>query len=119
MKFCAIVMVLLFAALPLVAADPSGKWSGSVATANGELPVAFSLKADGEKLTGTMSGPDGSEFPIAEGKIDRNNITFSVTLEFNGNSFSLTYKGVVGDDQIAFTSDFNGQSFQFVVKRAK
>ena len=117
---CFVVMLAFFAvAIPAVAADVSGNWKGSVSTANGDLPIAFTLKADGEKLTGTMSGPDGAPVAIEEGKIDGNNISFSVTLAFNGNSFSLSYKGVVSDDQIAFTSSFNGNNFTFTVKRAQ
>src|SRR4051812_46219498 len=118
MKIIATCLVVLFLAMPAMAADFSGKWTGSVATQGGELPVSFSFKTEGDKTSGTMAGPDGSDSPLEALKVDGNNISFNVTLNFNGNSFTLSYKGVLADNQIKFSSDFNGQSFEFVVKKA-
>ncbi len=41
--------------------DVDGKWAGSLSTPGGDNPVTFTFKADGAKLTGTTSGPDGAE----------------------------------------------------------
>ena len=119
MKIATITFVFLLIASPLIASADGvdGKWSGAVATPNGDLPVGFDFKADGATLTGSMIGPDGSPAPIANGKIDGNNLTFTVDLNFNGNTFSLSYKGVLDGAQIKMSSEFQGQVFEFVVKK--
>src|SRR5579872_5714354 len=107
MKIVRIAFAFLMVALPLIAsvAGVDGKWNGAVATPNGDLPVGFVFKADGSALTGSMIGPDGSPAPIANGKIEGNNLTFSVDLNFNGNVFSLSYKGVLDGEQIKMSSE--------------
>ena len=40
---------------------------------NGPMTTTFTFKADGDKLTGTVSGRNG-EAPIEDGKIDGNNV---------------------------------------------
>jgi hypothetical protein len=119
MRIATTTFVFLLIALPLIAAvdGVDGKWSGAVATPNGDLPIGFDFKADGANLTGSMIGPDGSPSPIANGKIDGNNLTFTVDLNFNGNTFSLSYKGVLDGEQIKISSEFQGQVFEFVVKK--
>lgn len=121
MKNAGTILLVMLIALPLLAAvdGVDGKWSGAVATPNGDLPVGFDFKADGPTLTGSMIGPDGSPAPIANGKIDGNNLTFSVDLNFNGNTLSLSYKGVLDGEQIKMTSEFQGQIFEFVVKKVQ
>ena len=101
-----------------VFADPvDGKWSGSVSTPGGDFPVAFTFKADGAMLNGTMAGMDGMDIKISDGKINGANISFSVTLDFGGMPFKLDYKGVVSGDQIKFSGDAGGMPFEFVVKK--
>jgi hypothetical protein len=107
-------------AMTASAADVSGKWVGQMPTRNGDTrETTFNLKADGDKLTGTMSGPQG-EIGIKDGMISGNNISFKVALEFNGNSFVLVFKGAVSGDQIKFTRGREGaeQTQEFTAKRA-
>jgi hypothetical protein len=119
MKTIATMLAVLLIALPAIAAPVDGNWSGSVSTPNGDLPVGFSFKAEDDVLKGSMTAPDGTSTPISDGKIDGNVLTFNVDLNFNGNVFSLAYKGVLEGEQIKFTSDFQGQVFEFVVKKVK
>src|SRR5579864_1126110 len=87
--------IVALLAMTASAADVSGKWTAQVPGRNGQTrETTFSLKADGDKLTGTMSGPQG-EIGIKDGMISGDNISFKVALEFNGNSFVLLFKGVV------------------------
>jgi hypothetical protein len=104
-------------AVRVFAADVDGKWSGTVDTPGGQFPVNFTFKADGAMLAGSLAGPDGSEIPVKDGKIDGNNISFSITLDFGGMPFELSYKGVVSPEQIQFSGDAGGMPFEFVVKR--
>ena len=62
-----ILVMALLAASVLMAADPTGVWTGDQPGPNGNTySITFKLKADGGKLTGTMSG-DQFEQPIQNG----------------------------------------------------
>jgi hypothetical protein len=121
MKLFAVLVMLFVLAVPVVAADIDGKWSGSVVTAGGEIPVTFTFKADGEKLTGTTMNFDGSEIKISDGKIDAagKNITFKLTLDLGGMPFVLNYKGVVSAAEIKMASEGEGipMPIEFVLKK--
>jgi hypothetical protein len=72
-------------------------------------------------LTGTVSGRQG-DMPIADGKIDGDQISFTQTLDFNGNTVKLIYKGTVSGDQITLTRQREGddrQPQEFIAKRAQ
>jgi hypothetical protein len=119
--FLAVCSVLAFAALAW-AADVSGKWVAQVPGRDGQTrETTFNFKAEGDKLTGTMSGRQG-DVQIADGKIEGDKVSFAVTLSFNGNEVKLLYKGQVSGDEIKFTrtregGDQPGQ--EFTAKRAK
>jgi hypothetical protein len=115
MKLLAIALLLVSAA---VAAEVDGKWAGTMSTPNGDLPVSFTFKADGAKLDGSTLGPDGKDVKIDNGKVDGSNISFSVTIDFQGMPITLNYKGAVASDQIKFMIDIFGMPFDLVVKRA-
>jgi len=118
MKFYGALAGLLLLAVSAFAADVDGKWEGTMATPMGDIPIGFTLKADGAKLTGTTTGPDG-DIAIKDGKIDGANISFTVTFDFGGMPFTLAYKGVVSADSIKFNGDAGGMPFEVVVKKAK
>ena len=102
------------------AADVSGKWTAAMPGRNGQTrDVTYNFKADGDKLSGTMSFAQG-EIKIQEGKISGDNISFKVPVEFNGNAFVLVFKGTVSGDQIKFTRTREGgdQTQEFTAKRA-
>jgi hypothetical protein len=100
------------------AADVDGKWTGTMSTPMGDVPVAFTFQANGATLNGSTTGPDGMEIKIADGKVDGSNISFSITFDFGGMPFKLDYKGVVAKDQIKFTIDVAGMPLDLVVKKA-
>jgi len=118
MKFFAPVAALMLLTVSAFAADVDGKWTGNVSTPNGDIPVSFNFKADGAMLSGSMSGPDGGDIAIKDGKIDGANISFWLNIDFGGNSLKLTYTGVVAADQIKISGDADGMPFELVVKKA-
>lgn len=96
------------AAITLWAADVTGKWTAEVPGRGGNLmTVTMNLKADGSKLTGTVSGR-GGETEITDGKVDGNDISFSVVREMGGNKMTNTYKGKLDGDTIHFSSKMEG-----------
>jgi len=110
---------LLLVAVPARAADVDGKWTGSLDTPMGAVNVGFNFKADGAMLSGTTTGPDGSEIAIKNGKIEGDKISFLVSIDFGGMSLDLNYTGVVKKDTVELTLDVMGMPFNLVVKKAQ
>ena len=116
---------LLFFALGSVtalAADFNGKWTADVPGRNGNTQtLTFDFHVDGTTLTGTVTTPRGS-IDISNGKVDGDNISFDQVMNFNGNSFTISYKGTADGDTIKFTRTFGGGGDrppqEFVAKRA-
>jgi hypothetical protein len=113
------VATLLLFAVVLCAADASGKWSAQVPGRSGQMrDVTFVLKASGSSLTGTMSGRNG-DVPISDGKVSGDDISFSVTQDFGGNSVTQKYSGKLAGNEIKFKREGGqGQPIEFVAKRA-
>ncbi|HEY2384287.1 MAG TPA: hypothetical protein VGK48_24190 [Terriglobia bacterium] len=118
-KIIASVLIALVLGVTAYAADVDGAWTGSVQSPQGEFPISFTFKADGAMLTGSTSGFDGMPVPIKDGKIDGNNITFTVTFDFGGMPFMISYKGAVSPDQLKMSGDAAGMPFEFTLKKAK
>jgi hypothetical protein len=112
-------LVLLVMCVTAYAADVDGTWTGTVQGPMGDFPVSFTFKADGTKLTGSTLGFDGMPVPIEDGRIDGNTITFTVTFDFGGMPFMLSYKGVVSPEQIKMSGDAFGMPFEFELKKPK
>src|SRR5204862_6636711 len=108
MKVIASLLILLIAAVTVYAADVDGTWTGTLSGPQGDVPLSFTFKAEGAKLTGSTAGFDGGTVPIQDGKIDGNTITFNVTFDFGGMPFMISYKGVVSADQIKVAGDAAG-----------
>ena len=102
-----ILVTALAGAVLLLAADPSGTWTGDQPGPNGNTyAITFKLKADGAKLTGTMGG-EQFEQPIQNGEIHGDDISFSVHLDF-GDGIDLKYTGKVATDKIDFKVQRSG-----------
>ena len=83
----------------------TGTWKSSFTNQNGRtMESTFKLKADGEKLTGTVSGRN-NDTAIEEGKIKGDEVAFQVTREFNGNKMVIKYSGKLSDDTITGKSE--------------
>ncbi len=98
-------LVLLACALAFVAlaADATGKWTFETQGRRGPQSATLTLKASGAELTGSLEGGRGGPVEISNGKVDGDNISFEVTREFNGNSFTTKYTGKVSGDTIELT----------------
>jgi hypothetical protein len=122
MKVRNLVFGMLLAGLAM-AADVTGKWTASAPGRGGQTrEVTYDLKAEGNTLTGTMTGFRGQDLTITDGKIDGDNISFKTKMEFNGNEMIMNYKGVVSGDEIKFTQEReggSGRAREFTAKRAK
>lgn len=120
MKTRLLIMCCLLATSAM-AADVTGKWTAQVPGRGGNMrEMTMNLKADGAALTGTVSTGMG-ETDISGGKVDGDNIAFSVVREFQGNSMTIHYAGQVSGDEIHFKSSIEGRegsAREFTAKRA-
>lgn len=81
--------------------DPTGKWAWTTPGRNGgaDRVMTLTLKLAGDKLTGELSTPGRDDqvtkTEIAEGKLKGDEISFSVTREFNGTKMTSKYSGKI------------------------
>jgi hypothetical protein len=66
----AVAVAVAILAAVVQAADVTGKWTGNVPTRDGGTREAtFTFKQDGEKLAGSMTGPQG-DIELKEGAVN-------------------------------------------------
>jgi hypothetical protein len=120
-KLLFVVTLMLVVAFALMAADVTGKWVAEQPGRNGGPPrqTTFDLKVSGNTLTGTMTGgmgggrrggggggggggaaPAPAAREISDGKVDGNNISFTVKVEYNGNTMVSKYEGTLSGDEL-------------------
>ena len=109
LTFLAMAMALIsFAAW---AADVSGKWTGQMASPNGEgFTITFNFKQDGSKLTGNVQGPQGDPIEITQGKVDGDKISFVVTIDVNG-GMKIMHDGTINGDEIKLNTKSDSGDF--------
>ncbi|HET8549821.1 MAG TPA: hypothetical protein VFL57_17550 [Bryobacteraceae bacterium] len=111
-------LVLVFAvAVPLVGADVSGKWKATFTAPGGETREnIITLQAEGDKLTGTVSGRMG-EAKIQDGTVNGDEVTFVVVRSFNGEDVKITYKGKVTGNKMALKVSARDREFDVTATR--
>ncbi len=113
-----LLSLAILAAVAAAAADVSGTWKGTAEGPNGAIERTFVFKQDGSKLTGETSSEFLGKSEIQEGKVEGDDISFSITANFNGNQMKLVYKGKINGDEIKLTSTFGDQSINWTLKKA-
>lgn len=120
--FAAVLVVLALAAPAARAADVSGTWKSKMETPRGTFESTFVLKQEGEKLTGTVSGRGGNTSEIKDGKVNGDEVEFSVERRRrggDGGTVLVTYKGKVNGDKIEGATQFGEQSREWLATREK
>jgi len=96
--------VLLLLAGAALAADITGTWAGQLSGPDGNgFTLTYSFKQDGEKLTGSVAGPQGDPLPLEEGKVQGDKVSFSVRVEFNGGT-KFTSEGTIKGEEITLST---------------
>jgi hypothetical protein len=98
-KLLFVVAILCALTLAIYAADVSGKWTWEQQGRNGSMTSTLTLKQDGSNLTGSLDGGRGA-VDIKDGKVDGNNVTFSITRSFGGNEMTTKYTGTLDGDSL-------------------
>jgi len=95
------------------AAGPTGNWLW-VTAGRTNVPAkesVLSLKAEGSRLTGKISSPGADGQPadtaITDGKVDGDNISFSVVREANGSKVTNLYTAAVSPEKLVGKISFN------------
>jgi hypothetical protein len=118
MKSCAFVLAMLLVAGMAFAADIDGKWTGELDMGGQKIPVEYNFKANGATLTGSTPIME-QKIDIKDGKIDGNNVSFSITIGEGEQGMKIEYKGVLAGDKLTLKFDMMGQPSELVLKKAK
>ena len=101
------------------AADIGGNWKGTAETPNGTVERTFVFKVDGHKLTGETTSNRFGKSTIEDGKVDGDDVSFTLTVNAQGTDAKVNYKGKVEGDTIKFTVELQalGQTLEMTAKR--
>ncbi len=105
------VIALLSLTSAAWAADVDGKWLAKVAGTMGQedSEITLTFKAKGSKVTGTLNNTAmPGDVEIQEGKLEGNNISFSLSRNFGQSDMKVVWKGTVAGDEIKFTRGIEG-----------
>jgi hypothetical protein len=108
MKSIRLVLMAAGAMIPttLAAQSLTGEWDATMETPGGARSFKVVFQVDGEKVTGTVKRPAGEVALI--GTIKGDTLTFSYTIEYDGNALVLTVTALAGRDSLHGTVDFGG-----------
>jgi hypothetical protein len=102
--------------------DPNGTWKYTADVNGQSIEVTIKLKLDGEKLTGSVIVND-NETKIEDSKYKEGEVSFTVNPEFNGNKFTIKYKGKIKGDSFKgkreIDRDGEKTTREFEAKRSK
>ena len=116
-SFTIIGLALIFAGGASAQKSVAGEWDATFNTPGGPQPLKLIFKVEGEKLTGTAKRSRG-DVPLS-GTVKGDDITFAYSVDYNGNSVTLTFTGKVKGDVINGTVSFNeSASDEWSAKRA-
>ena len=107
------LLSLLIGALALVGSayaqgvDAAGTWDVTFTTPNGPLTVSLTLKKDGEKLSGSIAGPQGEV--AVQGTQKEKAVVVSFSVQTPNGPFAIAMNGNQDGDAIAGTMDFGGR----------
>src|SRR5579884_212405 len=82
------------------AADISGTWKGSAETPMGKVERTFVFKQDGTKITGETASDMMGKSTIEDGKLEGDDLTFTINVNYQGNEAKINYTGKVAGDEI-------------------
>ena len=100
------VALLTSAQLGAQTTNVTGDWAFTVTTDQGSGTPTITFKQDGEKLTGKYEGQLGAA--DLTGTVKGNAITFTFTVDVQGQQAPVTYKGTVEKNTMKGSLDIAG-----------
>ncbi len=128
-RFVSLVAAVVLAVVPAVAqeaqkekkaekVDVTGTWELTVESPQGAMTMTANYKQEGETLTGTHVSEMG-EMPL-KGTVKGVEISYTLTIDAQGQQFVITHKGKVDGDTITGTADLGEMgSMKWTAKRKK
>ena len=112
-----LITALVFSALSF-ASDINGNWTATAEGPNGTMTRTYTFKVDGKKLTGETVSSMVGKSTIEDGKIDGDDLSFTIVAKFQDNEIKIAYKGkVIGKDEIKLNSENPNGSMEWIAKR--
>ena len=108
------ILSLLLIAATAFAADVSGTWKATAEGPNGAMERTFVFKVDGDKLTGETTSSMLGKSVIENGKVDGDEISFSITEKIQDTDTKISYKGKVSGNSMKLTSQRAGGEGQAI-----
>jgi hypothetical protein len=106
-------------AIVVYAADVTGKWTAEVPGRGGNPQTnTFTFKQEGAKLTGTVDGGRGGPAEVQNGKVEGDDVTFTLVRNFGGNEVKLNYKGKISGNEIKFNVEGGRGPQEFTAKKS-
>ena len=111
MKTLVLLITMISSIVASSLADITGRWTGKVMD---QFEVTYDFKQEGETLTGSTIGPDGTKIDIKDGKVKGEDVSF--TLDING--MALVVTGKVKDNTLNLSFDMGGNPGAMVLTKA-
>ena len=84
------------------APDVTGDWKGTFDLNGTPTELTFHLKSAGNAVTGTVERPGAPAIEVHDGKIDGETVSFWITTDYEGETYTILYKGKITPGQINF-----------------
>jgi hypothetical protein len=104
---------------PPASADVNGNWKGTFDLNGTPTELIFHLKSAGNAVTGTIERTGAPPAEVQEGKLDGDTVSFWITVDYQGESYTILYKGKVTPGQINFDFGTADQSWSASVTAKK
>lgn len=122
MKKCLYIANLLIAALSCQSAEISGSWTSEFETQIGKQKYTYQFHEVDGKLKGSAESEVGGEkhkSDLQNVLLDGDTLTFTESLNFQGNSISIVYKGLIDGDKIRFARQVGDFASENLVAQRK
>jgi uncharacterized membrane protein len=107
------------AAPPPPAPDVNGDWKGTFDLNGTPTELIFHLKSAANAVTGTVERTGAPPTDVHEGKLDGDTVSFWITVDYQGESYTIVYKGKITPGQIDFDFGTADQSWSASVTAKK
>ncbi|HSS82890.1 MAG TPA: hypothetical protein VLL30_03830, partial [Reyranella sp.] len=107
LKASLLALALLTASPVFAQTNITGDWDVTVVSPQGPNTTPVTFKQEGDKVSGVFKGAQG-ELPFDGGSMTGNDLKFTFTINFQGNSLPITLTGKVDGATMAGAADFGG-----------
>jgi hypothetical protein len=99
--------------------DVTGDWKGTFDLNGTPMELKFHLKSAGGTVTGTIERAGAPPVEVHEGKIEGDTVSFWIATDYEGQTYTIVYKGKVAAEQIDFDMGTADQSWSASVTAKK